>query len=155
MATLGQYCMSINNVSKLKGAKLSNYLITLNTLINQEKRWALVVSLTAEALRKIKEESAPLFDRLTSYKINLNQLDTNKANILLINYLNLSREKESNNIFPFVEKGIKEMLKTSKGNYRSFILLAHKAIAVALASNKKIIDEKIIKKAKELRYDEE
>lgn len=143
------------DVSKLKGAKLSNYLITLNTLINQEKRWALVVSLTPEALRKIKEESAPLYDRLTSYKINLNQLDTKKANVLLTNYLNLAREKESTDISPFIEKGTKEMLKTSKGNYRSFILLAHKAIQVALDSNKKTIDEKVVEKAKELRYDEE
>lgn len=143
------------DVSKLKGTKLSNYLITLNTLINQEKRWALVVSLTPEALRKIKEESAPLYDRLTSYKINLNQLNTNKANTLLSNYLNLARDKESPDISPFAEKGIKEILKTSKGNYRSFILLAHKSIEVALASNKKTIDEKIVEKAKELRYDEE
>jgi hypothetical protein len=143
------------DVSKLKGAKLSNYLITLNTLINQEKKWALVVSLTPEALRKIKEESAPLYDRLTSYKINLNQLDTKKANALLINYLNLAREKESIDISPFVEKGNKEMLKTSKGNYRSFILLAHKAIEVALTKNKKTIDEKVVEEAKELRYDEE
>lgn len=143
------------DVSKLKGAKLSNYLITLNTLINQEKNWALVVSLTAEALKKIKEESAPLYDRLTSYKINLNQLDTAKANILLVNYLNLAREAESNVITPFTKESMKEMLKTSKGNYRSFILLAHKAIEVALANNKKTIDGKILEKAKELRYDEE
>lgn len=143
------------DVSKLKGAKLSNYLITLNTLINQEKSWALIVSLTPEALRKIKEESAPLYDRLTSYKINLNQLDKNKANTLLANYLNLARDKEDTDLSPFVEKGIKEMLKTSKGNYRSFILLAHKAIEVASAHNKKAIDEKIVEKAKGLRYDEE
>lgn len=143
------------DVSKLKGAKLSNYLITLNTLINQEKKWALIVSLTPEALRKIKEESAPLYDRLTSYKINLNQLDKKKANALLANYLNLARDKEDTDLSPFVEKGIKEMLKTSKGNYRSFILLAHKAIEVASAHNKKTIDEKIVEKAKGLRYDEE
>lgn len=143
------------DVSKLKGAKLSNYLITLNTLINQEKRWALVVSLTHEALRKIKEESAPLYDRLTSYKINLNQLNTANANILLANYLNIARETQGNEISPFTKESVKEMLKISKGNYRSFILIAHKAIEVVLSTNKKTIDEKILEKAKNLRYDEE
>ncbi len=143
------------DVSKLKGAKLSNYLITLNTLINQEKRWALVVSLTPEALRKIKEESAPLYDRLTSYKINLNQLNTTKANMLLANYLNIARETQGNEITPFTKESIKEMLKISKGNYRSFILISHKAIEVALAANKKTVDIKILEKAKDLRYDEE
>jgi Cdc6-like AAA superfamily ATPase len=143
------------DVSKLTGAKLRDYLITLNTLINQEKRWALVVSLTPEALKKIKVESAPLYDRLTSYKINLNPLNPNKANLLLINYLNLARDEESNNILPFNKETVREMLKISKGNYRSFILIAHKAIEVALAKNRKSIDKKILEKARELRYDEE
>ncbi|MCA9497510.1 MAG: hypothetical protein KC589_11310, partial [Nanoarchaeota archaeon] len=40
------------DVSKLKGAKLSDYVLTLNTLINSEKHWAVVVSLTQEALEK-------------------------------------------------------------------------------------------------------
>jgi hypothetical protein len=143
------------DISKLKGSKLTNYLITLNTLINQEKRWALVVSLTPGALRIIKAESPPLYDRLTSYKINLNQLDINKANALISNYLNLARENEAKDISPFTNESIKEMLKISKGNYRSFILIAHKAIEVALSGNKKTIDKNILEKAKELRHDEE
>lgn len=143
------------DISKLKAAKLSNYLTTLTTLINRERRWALVVSLTKEALAKIKEESAPLHDRLTSYSIKLQPLNETKAKNLLINYLNIVREREQKVITPFNEAAIKEMLKIAKGNCRSFILLAHKAIEVALAHNKSQIDKAIVTQAKGLRYDEE
>lgn len=143
------------DISKLTGAKLSNYLITLNTLINQEKRWSLVVSITPEALRKIKAESAPLFDRLTSYRIVLRPLDAEKANILLLNYLNIAREENVGDVSPFTDKAVQQMLDTSKGNYRSFILLAHKAIEVGSAAQKKVIGKSIVQKAKGLRYDEE
>jgi hypothetical protein len=57
------------DVSKIKGAKLTNYLTTLNTLINNERSWAVITSLTEDALDKIKVESVPLYDRLTSYKL--------------------------------------------------------------------------------------
>jgi len=47
------------------------------------------------------------------------------------------------------------MFRISRGNYRSFILLAHNAIEVALRENKELIDKEIIERAKRLRYETE
>lgn len=143
------------DVSKLKGAKLSNYLITLNTLINKQGKWAIVVSLTGEALGKIKGESTPLHDRLTSYAVKLQPLNEAKAKRMLTNYLNMARTDEKDEITPFSDEAIKEMLEISKGNCRSFILLAHKALDVAIRQGKNQIGKTIVIKAKGLRYDEE
>jgi hypothetical protein len=119
------------DVSKLKGTKLTNYLLTLNTLINSEKNWAVVVSLTREALKIIKKESPPLYERLTVESIQLALLNTQKAAKLLTSYLNLAREKRDNT-FPFSEDLIERMVLISKGNYRSFIRKANKIIETAL-----------------------
>jgi len=123
------------DISKLSGTKLTNYVLTLNTLINSERHWAVIVSLTQDALDKIKETSPPLHDRLTSDVIRLEPLNEEKAKILIINYLNLAREVRSKDIFPFSEELIRRMLKISKGNYRSFVKLAHKIIEFALIEN--------------------
>ena len=119
------------DVSKLKGTKLTNYLLTLNTLINSEKNWAVVVSLTREALKTIKKESPPLYERLTVESIQLEPLNTQKAAKLLTSYLNLARAKQENT-FPFSANLIEQMVILSKGNYRSFIRKANKIIETAL-----------------------
>lgn len=135
----------------LKGARLTNYLLTLNTLINRERKWAVTVSLTGNTLKIIKDESPPLYDRLTSYEVILRPLSEENSKKLLINYLNLAREREEYSFSPFSEESIKEMFRISRGNYRSFILLAHNAIEVALRENKELIDKVIIERAKRLR----
>jgi hypothetical protein len=125
------------DVSKIKGAKLTNYLTTLNTLINNERSWAVITSLNEDALTKIKEESTPLYDRLTSYKVDLKPLDEEGAKQLIVHYLNLARKKEENSISPFSEELIRKALTSSKGNYRSFIRFAHKAIEYAVLNKVK------------------
>ena len=137
----------------LKGARLTNYLLTLNTLINRERKWAVTVSLTEDTLKIIKEKSPPLYDRLTSYEVILRPLNDEKSKKLLINYLNLARERDEDSFSPFSEESIKEMFRISRGNYRSFILLAHNAIEVALNENKELIDKEIIERAKRLRHE--
>ena len=139
----------------LKGARLTNYLLTLNTLINRERKWAVTVSLTENTLKIIKEKSPPLYDRLTSYEVILRPLNEEKSKKLLINYLNLARERDEDSFSPFSEESIKEMFRISRGNYRSFILLAHNAIEVALNENKELIDKEIIERAKRLRHETE
>jgi len=137
----------------LKGARLTNYLLTLNTLINRERKWAITVSLTEDTLKIIKEKSPPLYDRLTSYEVILRPLNEEKSKKLLVNYLNLARERDEDSFSPFSEESIKEMFRISRGNYRSFILLAHNAIEVALSENKELIDKEIIERAKRLRHE--
>ncbi len=114
------------DVSKLKGIQLTNYLLTLNTLINSESNWAVIVSLTSDALKRIKEESVPLYDRLTTYSIELERLDEKKAKELIKNYLVQAIDKDD--YFPFTEDLIKKILFISKGNYRSFIRIAHRLV---------------------------
>ena len=143
------------DIALLKGARLTNYLLTLNTLINRERKWAVTVSLTGNTLKIIKEKSPPLYDRLTSYEVILRPLNEEKSKKLLINYLNLARESDEDSFSPFSEESIKEMFRISRGNYRSFILLAHNAIEVALNENKELIDKEIIERAKRLRHETE
>ena len=63
----------------------------------------------------------------------------------------MARDEEKESPHPFPEESIKEMFRISRGNYRSFILLAHNSIEVALRDNKKSIDEEVLEKAKGLR----
>jgi len=142
------------DVSKLKGVKLTNYLTTLTTLINNQRRWAVVTSLTDDALKIIKKESPPLYDRLTSYKVELKPLDEEGAKQLAINYLNLARDKQEESIYPFTEELIKEILRYSEGNYRSFIRSAHKAVQYAVNNNiKPPLKAELSEKIRDAVYD--
>ncbi len=143
------------DVSKIKGAKLTDYLSTLNTLINNERRWAVVTSLTGDALKRIKEESAPLYDRLTSYKVELEPLNKERANLLIKNYLNVARDNKIDSISPFSEKLIQEALKSSKGNYRSFIRFAHRAIEYSVLNQlKPPLNEDLMDKIRDGEHNE-
>lgn len=123
------------DLSKLRSAKFSDYVLVLNTLINNERHWAVVVSLTEDALNRIQEESPPLYDRLTTWKITLKPLDNNRAKRLIVNYLNLAKENEKDILNPLSESLLKEMYNKSGGNYRSFIRLAHRIIEYSRANN--------------------
>ena len=143
------------DVSKLKGVKLTNYLNTLTTLINNERRWAVITSLTEDALEIIKMESIPLYDRLTSYKVELKPLDEKGANQLAINYLNLAKDKKKELIYPFTEELIKEILRRSEGNYRSFIRFAHKVIEYAVRNTvAPPLTVKILEEIRDVAYEE-
>jgi len=139
------------DIGKLSTAKKTNYLLTLTTLINREAQWSVVISLPRSVLEEVIKKEPPLYDRLTSTKINLNPLDEKKGKELLTSFLNRARDKEKNSFIPFSEECIKEMIKISEGNYRSFLLLAYNSIEVAFKEQKSKIDNEIIKQAKELR----
>ena len=139
------------DVSKSTGAKLTNYLKTLNTLINNERRWAVITSLNEDALTKIKEESTPLYDRLTSYRVDLKPLDKEGAKQLIVHYLNLARKKEESSISPFSEELIRKALESSEGNYRSFIRFAHKVIEYAVLNKlKPLLSEDVMEKIRDI-----
>lgn len=123
------------DVTKISRPKLTDYLLTLNTLINNERKWAVVITVTEEVLNKIKLESPPLYDRLTTYIVRIQQLNLDHAQIMIAKYLNLARNTQSQSIDPFSTELIQKMLDVSKGNYRSFIRLAHRALEYA-ATNK-------------------
>lgn len=127
-ALLYVFVDEFEDISKLTRVKRTDYLLTLNTLINNQRKWAVIVSLTYETLRFIREDATPLYDRLVTYIIRLEPLNLKSATNLLVNYLNISRSSSSDTIFPFTEDLINNILKVSKGNYRSFIRLSYKII---------------------------
>lgn len=120
---------------KIPKAKLTDYLLTLNTLINNERRWAVVITVTEDVFERIRRESPPLHDRLSTYVIRINQLTLDHAKNIVANYFNTAGEDKNKSISPFSDSLIKEMHIVSKGNYRSFIRLAHRAVEYGAISN--------------------
>jgi hypothetical protein len=127
------------DVSKLSKSKFLDYLLVLNALINAQRRWAIAISLTEDALDRIKEESAPLYDRLSTWIINIPPLNDTKAKELIEHYLSLARDNNLKDKL-FSDKIINEMVKRSEGNYRSFIKLCHKLVEFARSNSKNLLD---------------
>lgn len=118
------------DIRKLKGAKLTNYISTLNTMINRERMWSVIVALTQEALDIIKEESPPLYDRLTTYEVQLSRLDKAAAKALVLNYASYAKmEGELPQLFS--DELIEQLLIETEGNYRHFIRTANKIVEKA------------------------
>ena len=139
------------DIGKLSAAKKTNYLLTLVTLINRERRWSVIVSLTRDVLEEEIKSEPPLYDRLTTEIIELKPLDRRKGKKLILRYLNMAREKDTESISPFTDESIKRMIEISEGNYRSFLLLAYNSIEIALKQRIPRISKEVVEKAKELR----
>ncbi len=105
-----------------------SYLRTLNTLINVQRKWAVAIALTREALELIKSDYPPLHDRLTRFLIELRPLDHEQARQLTMNFLVQARIQPRDDLHPFTEEDIKFALEESQGNYRLFIHLLHDLI---------------------------
>lgn len=113
--------------NKINKVKLTNYIATLNTMINKERNWAFIISLTQDALQAIKPLAPHLYDRLTSFEIRLKELTLESAKKIIDNYLNYAK---STDIKPsiFSDELINGMLSLTDGNSRGFIKLSHKVI---------------------------
>ncbi|WP_435356599.1 hypothetical protein [Emticicia sp. SJ17W-69] len=123
------------NFATLKGAKLTNYINTLSTMINKERNWAVITSITQDALQAIKPESPQLFDRLVSVEIKLNSLNMETGKRMIDNYLNFAKkssEVETPNVFS--ELLLTEMIRKTEGNARGLIKLCNKVIEKAADS---------------------
>jgi len=139
------------DIGKLSSARKTNYLLTLVTLINRARQWSVVVSMTRDVLEEEIKKEPPLYDRLTTEIIEIKPLDKRKGTDLILRYLNLAREKENTSLHPFSEESIAKMMEISEGNYRSFLLLAHSSLEIALSERASRISPEIIERAKELR----
>jgi Cdc6-like AAA superfamily ATPase len=139
------------DIQKLSSAKKSNYLLTLNTLINKESHWSVIVSLTEDVLEEEIKKEPPLYDRLTTQRIEIEPLDVEKGKKLIIYYLNLARDQEAESLHPFTQESIEKIIKISKGNYRSFLVLAHNSLEHALQVRSAEVTPEIIDKARALR----
>ncbi|WP_417369846.1 hypothetical protein [Flavobacterium beibuense] len=91
---------------RLTKKEQDNYTHNLRTLIDNERRWCLLIAMTSTALDDIATLSPPLFDRLTDRKINIKRLSNEQARELISNYLNLASINSVEGLGPFEETGI-------------------------------------------------
>lgn len=94
---------------RLPKVEIDNYLRNLRTLIDKEKNWCAVFAMTGKALTMIEQFSPPLADRIKGRIIDLKPLNINTAKNIIVNYLNLARER-SNLLQPFDESAIIKLL---------------------------------------------
>jgi len=140
------------DIGKLSSAKKMNYLLTLITLINKSSHWSVIVSLTNDVLEEEIKQEPPLYDRLTTTKIWLKRLKYSDGCTLIASYLNLAREKPAeNSVCPFNEESIRRMIALSKGNCRSFLVLAYNALEIATRQDAAEVTPNVVESAKDLR----
>lgn len=107
---------------RLTKSELDNYLRNLRTLIDQNKNWAVIFSMTEEALKKIRQVSPPLADRLTNRLLQLRGFDDYQAKKIINTYLNFARvEESSDSLSPFSEESVIYLKKITNSNLRRFL----------------------------------
>lgn len=118
---------------RLTKKEVDNYTHNLRTLIDKERRWCLLIAMTSQALKDLKNISPPLVDRLTDRQIEIHRLTNDEAEILLLNYLNLART-DSRELSPFTNETIEYLNSQNGANglprlflRRSFLLLERAA----------------------------
>ena len=111
---------------RLTKKEVDNYTHNLRTLIDNERRWCLLIAMTSQALADLKNISPPLVDRLTDREIKINRLTNDEAEKILKNYLNLAKEsKDDNSLIPFERETIEYLNKGVKGLPRLFLRRAY------------------------------
>lgn len=131
---------------RLTKVQLDNYVYNLRTLLDEHREWCLLFSMTGEALRKLRAVSPPLADRISARLIILQNLNQQQAETIVINYLNLAREQESDDLKPFDPSGIKKLNEMTEGNSRRFLRSCYFMVERALVEleKNKSIDSQFI-----------
>ena len=93
-----------------------------------QRKWAIAIALTRDALELIKKDHPPLYDRLTRFSIELTPLNGEQARQLTKNFLKLARIQPRDDLHPFTDEEVDRALKKSHGNYRLFIHVMHDLI---------------------------
>lgn len=110
---------------RLTKKEVDNYTHNLRTLIDNERRWCLLIAMTSQALTDLKKVSPPLVDRLTDREIKVNRLTNIEAEKILKNYLNLAKENRDDNLTPFEKETINYLNNGAKGLPRLFLRRAY------------------------------
>lgn len=134
-------------VGRLSAQEIDKYITNLRALIDKDRNWFSMYAMTHNALSRLKTVSPPLGERISTRLIDLKPLNDERAQTILINYLNLARP-ESTNIFPFDESGIKELRNQSQGILRVFLKSCFSFIQRALDELKpnETINSEFVKK---------
>ena len=99
---------------RLKKSDVDNYLRNLRLLIDREKNWCSVFAMTGKALSIIESYSPPLAGRIKGSFVDLKPLNEAELRKMIANYLSIARsETIDDDIYPFDESGIKEMLEVN------------------------------------------
>lgn len=115
---------------RLKKTDVDNYLRNLRLLIDREKNWCSVFAMTGKALSIIESYSPPLAGRIKGSFVDLKPLNETELRKMISNYLSIARSKSiDDDIYPFDESGIKEMLEVKdvqlKGSPRFILKLCY------------------------------
>ena len=115
---------------RLKKSDVDNYLRNLRLWIDREKNWCSVFAMTGKALSIIESYSPPLAGRIKGSFVDLKPLNEAELKKMIANYLSIARsESIDDDIYPFDESGIKEMLEVKdvqlKGSPRFILKLCY------------------------------
>lgn len=114
---------------RLTKTQIDNYVYNLRTLLDEQREWCLIFSMTPLALSKLKSVSPPLADRISSRLIHLQNLNKEQAIEIVKNYINMTGLSDS--ILPFTEEGIEALKNKVEGNARRFLKIAFALIEKA------------------------
>lgn len=106
---------------RLTKTQVDNYVYNLRTLLDEHREWCLLFAMTGLALKKLRGVSPPLADRITARLIVLQDLNSDQAKKITLNYLNIAKDEESLVLRPFDESGIEQLNKLANGNARNFL----------------------------------
>jgi hypothetical protein len=130
---------------RLTKMQIDNYVYNLRTLLDEQREWCLIFSMTSLAMKRLREVSPPLADRISSRTILLQNLNREQAISIIKNYINMMGLPKS--ILPFTEEGI-DFLKTKvEGNTRRFLKVAFALVekaAISFTSTNDRIDKAFI-----------
>ena len=133
---------------RLGKTKLDNYLYNLRILLDENREWCLLFAMVPDALRQIKKISLPLAQRISVITVELDKLNSDDAQNLLSNYLQLARKDSGNDVKPFTREGITYLnnIVEIDGTPRTLLQACFDLIERASIDNIEEIDENYIKR---------
>lgn len=114
---------------RLTKTQIDNYVYNLRTLLDEQREWCLIFSMTPLALGKLKSVSPPLADRISSRLIYLQNLDKEQAISIVRNYIKMGANVDT--ILPFTQDGIEYLRNRVEGNARRFLKMSFALIEKA------------------------
>lgn len=113
---------------RLTKSQIDNYVYNLRTLLDEQREWCLMFTMTPLALKKLRSVSPPLADRISSREIWLQDLNTEQAISIVKNYMTII---EHDSLLPFTEDGIAYLVDIVDGNIRRFLKMCFRLIEEA------------------------
>lgn len=129
---------------RLTKVQVDNYVYNLRTLLDEHREWCLLFAMTGQALTKLRSVSPPLADRITNRLINLQDLNTDEANKVVMNYLSIAKEGGFDSIAPFDNEGVRKLNELVEGNARKFLKNCFFMVEKAMELGNRTIDEDFI-----------